>query len=152
MILEQIQKELLKVRKEATNKNKIAFLTTLYSESAIVGKNNGNRLSTDDEVQKVLNKFKLGANENIGHYLMRGDEESLVKVEALRKEVEIIESFLPTQLTNLELEKIIAKILESVEERTPKAIGIVSNKLKVEYAGQYDSATASKITKNILGL
>ena len=49
MLINQIKSDALEARK-ARQTNTATLLTTLYSEASMVGKNDGNRESTDAEV------------------------------------------------------------------------------------------------------
>ena len=69
-------------------------------------------------------------------------------LEKLGHEIAAIESFMPKQLSQAELEKIIMTLRES----TPGlSLGVVMKTLKESYAGQYDSKLASEIAKRVCG-
>lgn len=66
--------------------------------------------------------------------------------EKLLTEIKVIEEFLPQQLNEAELEKIITQIKSS----DPSAnMGSVMKNLKENYSGQYDGALASQIAKRV---
>jgi uncharacterized protein YqeY len=68
-------------------------------------------------------------------------------IESLKIEMALIEKFLPSQLSNEEL----AKIVSELKEQTPGAnMGQIMGALKANYAGQYDGKAASQIVKEAL--
>ena len=69
-------------------------------------------------------------------------------LESLAKQIEVIESFLPSQLTAQALEK----ILTDLKTTNPALnMGGAMKLLKDTYSGQYDGKVASEIAKRILG-
>jgi uncharacterized protein YqeY len=98
MLIEKIKHDQLVARK---NRDQIesTLLTTLIGEADMVGKNNGNRDPFDEEVISVVKKFLKGVNETIAILEKSGRD-----VSQFEKEREILDSYLPTQLTK---EKII---------------------------------------------
>lgn len=144
MLVNEIKNMLDKARRE---KNKEAsFLSMLYSEVAMVGKNNGNRETTNDEALKILQKTKHTTQEVIQTAIKTGRVDVVNKSE---HELKIIESFLPVEKTREELDSIIESFLQETD-RSKKAMGIVMKKLKENFAGQYDGKVASEILKNKL--
>jgi len=62
-LLQDIKNASLEARKIKSELS--SFLVTLYAEAAKIGKDSGNRESTDEEVIKILKKFKSNAEELI---------------------------------------------------------------------------------------
>ncbi len=68
-------------------------------------------------------------------------------LEKLAKELSILEEFLPSQLGEAQLEK----ILSDLKQSTPGLnLGVAMKLLKDNYAGQYDGKVASDVAKRIL--
>ena len=84
MILEKIKKQQLQARKEKSPI--VGALTALMSEVAIVGKNNGNRETTDEEAVKVIKKFIKGINETID---LIKDPEKLKLLEMIKENIKL---------------------------------------------------------------
>ncbi len=143
MLLESIRSASLEARR-AKDAERAALLVTLYAESARVGKDAGNRESTDDEVVKVVRKFLKGVEESL----------SVLTVEEARaralREKEILESFLPRSVTGDELARVVDTLVEELPERTPKMMGAVMKALKDRLAGAYDGNEASALVKKAL--
>ncbi len=71
-------------------------------------------------------------------------------VENEKIELDIINSFLPKQLTNEETEKIIITIIKNKNLSSLKDMGKLMQFLKNDHAGTLDMAIAGKIAKNLL--
>lgn len=118
------------------------LLTTLLSEVQNVGKNDGNRQTTDGEAAAVIKKFLNGIAETL-KYLPPDD----VRFQTATLEKEILEGFLPRQYTEDELRNIIAEIVEKMPVKSQKHMGDVMKQLRAEHDGLFDGSTASKLVK-----
>ena len=67
-----------------------------------------------------------------------------------RKEIEIINTFLPKQLNAEEIKKIIEKCIKDFNFTSVKQMGLIMNHLKSNYAGVIDMALAGKLAKELL--
>ena len=67
-----------------------------------------------------------------------------------RKEIEIINTFLPQQLNEEEIKKIIEKYIKDFNFTSVKQMGLIMNHLKSNYAGVIDMALAGKLAKEFL--
>lgn len=141
-LLQTIRADLDAARREK-NQRLLTILTTLYSEAAMVGKTKRNDESTNEEVISVTRKFKIGVEEV---QKIRGT------TDISDFELVVYNKYLPKSLTTEELSSIINSIVSSLEERTPKQMGLVMNKLKTDYLGRYDGNLASQLTKECLTL
>ena len=88
MILEKIKNASLAARK-AKEALAATLLTTLYSEAVNVGKNNGNRDTTDAEAVAVVKKFLKGVDETIS-YLEKTGGDNATALTTARSEKEIL--------------------------------------------------------------
>ena len=66
------------------------------------------------------------------------------------KEIEIINSFLPKQITSDELEKIIIKTISDLDCLSIKDLGKLISFLKSEYPGQVDMKEVANLAKKNL--
>jgi len=112
-------------------------LTTLYAEAARVGKDRGNRNSTDEEVIAVIKKNIAGAEECL---------KVAQHKEKYEFEIEVLSTLLPKQLTEEELK---AKVNELITEDV-KNLGLIMKHFKEKYAGLYDGNKLSGIVKQEL--
>lgn len=143
-LLSEIKKDQLQSRKD---KNAVvtAILTTLIGEASMAGKNDGNRESTDLEVVVVIKKFIKNINE-LASAVGEGNHGYIDAI----AERQILESYLPSQLSEDEISDIALKQISYLEEASPKSMGKIMSYLKTNYAGQYDGKLASKIVKDLL--
>jgi len=65
-------------------------------------------------------------------------------------EIKVIREFLPKQLTEQEIKKIIVKLIEETNSSSIRDMGKVMGALKSKYAGQLDFALAGKLLKEHL--
>lgn len=129
--------------KEARDKLKAGALTTLYSEAAMVGKNDGNRESTDVEVVKIIKAFIKHIDETLR--VCPKDAEGRHLFEAEKK---LLERYLPKQLTEDELKTIISVMVIENGYDMPKDMGKIMKSLAGEYPGKYDGKIASAIARS----
>lgn len=140
-ILNIIKAEQLLARK---SKDTLAanLLTTLMSDIVMVGKNSGNRESTDAEAIAIIKKYIVNVNETLKIVNSESD-----KVVSLLTELSILEAFLPKQLSETELRL----ILETFKQNNVQfSIPNVMKYLKSSFAGLYDGSSATKIIKEML--
>ena len=142
-LLKQIKKDQVEARK-ARDSQRAALLTTLISDAEKVGKDDGNRETTDGEVIKVIKKFIKNLIEVLD---VTKSEGTFREVE---RELEILRSYLPKQLSEMELSGIILAIIENHEIANMKGMGIVMKELKAHHDGEYDGKMASDIVKRLL--
>lgn len=121
-------------------------LTTLLGEASAVGKNDGNRETSDDEVVAVIKKFIKNIDETISSMVERNLDHSSFTAERA-----LLESFLPKQLTADELEVIVAEFISDEGLSGARNMGVVMKHLQTEYAGKYDGKVASTVVRGVLG-
>ncbi len=143
MLLQTIRAASLDARK-AKDADRAALLVTLYAEAARVGKDAGNRDSTDDEVVKVVRKFLKGVEESLAVLTVEA-----ARVRALNEKA-ILETFLPRSVSGAELESVVQAIVATLPERSPRQMGAVMKALKEQLAGAYDGNEASALVKKVL--
>jgi len=146
MILQDIKKKQLQARKDK-DKELTSILSSLLAEVSIVGKNNGNRETTNKEAVTVIKKFIKNAEYSIESLKNSNYENTQDRIEELQNEISVYESFLPKQLSKVELEKIIGLFLG--KETNPN-MGSVMKYLKENYNGLYNGKVASNLVKEIL--
>jgi uncharacterized protein YqeY len=143
-LLERIRQDSLAARK-ARETEKGTFLVTLLAEAAKVGKDDGNRESTDAEVTAVIKKFIKNTDETLR--VLGADSAARAQPEA---ELAILQAYLPRQATEDEVRAAVGRIVAELAERNPKQMGFVMGKLNAEFAGNFDKGVASKLVKGAL--
>lgn len=147
-LLQQIKDASLTARKQKDSM--AAFLVTLYAEAARVGKDKGQRDSTDEEVIAVLEKFKKGAREIIETAQDNPSDYANTLAAEAQQEILLLEQYLPKQLSEDELTAIINGYVVSTPDVSAKSMGLIMGKLKQEHGGLYDGSLASRLVKEAL--
>mgnify|MGYP001363420087 FL=1 len=109
-------------------------------------KNEANEIN-DPEILNLLQNMIKQRKESVKIYADAGRDE--LKDREV-KEIEIIESFLPKQITDKDLEKIISEVCTELQANTIKDLGKVINTLKERYPGQLDFKVAAGMAKSNL--
>lgn len=143
-LLQTIKDAQLQARKNR-QADAAASLTTLIGEASSIGKNDGNRETTDAEIVTVVKKFIKNINETLAA-LPPTD----ARVQAFSAEKVLYEGFLPTQISNDQLKVIIVQLTDELNAHTIRDMGKVMKALKDRYDGQYDGAAASGLIKAAL--
>lgn len=150
-LLNDIKAKQLELRKaqmhDKIDRNvEISLLTTLFSEASIPGKA-ARRESTDAEVIAVIKKFVKNNDECM---MSAGDRRDSDWCDRLSIERDVLDLFLPKQLTADELKEIIGGFVAANGIAGPKGTGLVMKMLKEQYEGLYDGKVASDIVKTVL--
>lgn len=138
-LLKQIKDDQLRARQERDS-IKTSLLTTLIGE-AQTKQINAQRDLTDTEVCALIKKFVDGVNDTI----------NLRPSPDLDRELKILESYLPTMMSDSELESEIDAIIATVENPTGKSLGVVIKQLKANFEGLYDGQQATNLIRAKLG-
>lgn len=136
-LLEQIRADQLTARK-AGNKDAAALLTTLIGEATKVSAEEFKKGQTEITDGKVVAKIKSFA-ENAKQTLAVAPAE---RKEDIQAEINILEGYLPQQLSEEDLTKIIG-----VWKTEGLNLGQIMVNLKAEYEGRYDGKLASSIAR-----
>ena len=144
MIVDTIKKDLDEARK-AKRKDVVTFLSTIYSDIVMFGKNNGNRQTTDEEAIKIMKNFQSKSEEVID-LLKKKDPSRVLEYE---EKIKLLQKYMPRQLNEEELTEIIQNYIKDFDKSDKKIIGLVMNKLKENYAGMFDGKQASTIIKKV---
>jgi len=101
----------------------------------------------NEEVIEVISSEIKKRKESI-ELFEKGEREDLVEKET--KEKEILEKYLPEQLSEEEIKKLAKETIERVEAKEPKDIGKVMAELMPKVKGRADGGLVSKIAKELL--
>ncbi|MFL2661197.1 MAG: GatB/YqeY domain-containing protein [Alphaproteobacteria bacterium] len=109
-------------------------------------KKKGDSISDEDILNLLLNMIKQ--RKESAKVYTEGKREDLAKRE--EKEIDIINSFLPHQITSDELDKILVEVISELECSSIKDLGKLISFLKNKYPGQLDmQEVANKAKKNL---
>ena len=102
---------------------------------------------SDDEIISVISSEIKKRKDAIGLY-EKGNRQELADKE--KKEIEILQKYLPEQLSEVELKKIIEESVEKVGAREIKDMGKVMADLAPKIKGKADGGEISKMVKELL--
>ena len=102
---------------------------------------------SDAEVIDVISKEIKARKDSINEFT-KGNREDLI--EKTQKEIDILQTYLPKQLSEEELNEIIDKVFDKVKPESSKDMGMVMKELKPLINGKADMGIVSKIVKTKL--
>ena len=135
------------------NKNKTLVSTLRLIVAAIKERDIANRKGgkkeevKDQEIIKVLQKMKKQRQDSASLY-EKGGRQELLNVE--KAEIEVIDTFLPKQLSEEETKKICKEIIESIGASSIKDMGKIMGSLKQKHSDSIDFSKANVIIKGLL--
>lgn len=140
--------EALKVAMKAKDKRATSTLRLILAalkdrDIAARGRGNSEGIG-EDEILDLLQKMVRQGRESIEMY-QKGDRLDLVEKE--QGEIEVIERFLPKQLTEEETKAAVEDVVGELEASTIKDMGRVMGELKKRFPGRMDFGKASGLVK-----
>ena len=150
MSLKKQIEEKLNAALKAKDKNTYPTLRLIVSaikDAEIASRTKGQKEMSDSEVTSILKKMIKQRNESCEVYKKAGREELLASE---TKEIEIISSFLPKQLSEEETKKICEDVIKKVGAASIKDMGKVMGELKKTHADVLDFSKVGSIIKTIL--
>lgn len=147
---ESIKQGLVEATK-SQDKRRMATLRLIQAalkDRDIAGRTEGRDAGVSDaEILDVLSKMVKQRRESAGIYEEAG---RLELAQQEKEEIEIIESFLPKQLSDAETSAAVEAVIKETGAASIKDMGRVMGELKKRHAGQMDFARAGAIVKEKL--
>lgn len=141
--IKNAQKEAMR----AKDKARLMTVRTIMSEIKRVEVDE--RIELDDaRVLAILDKMQKQRRDSISQFEQAGRDD-LVEVE--EKELEVIKTFLPAQLTDDEIDQLIEQAVQTTGASSMKEMGQVMGILRPQLQGRADMAVVSKRIKARLG-
>jgi len=137
-------KDAMKSKDEATLRGLRAIKAAIILAKTAEGA--GGKLSEADEV-KLLQKLVKQRKDSLEIY-QKQDRKDLAQKEL--EEIQVIEQFLPKQLSGEELKKIIAEIIQQTGASSPADMGKVMGVANKQLAGKADGKSISIVVKELL--
>ena len=103
--------------------------------------------TNDEDIKKLLKKMIKQRNESIEVY-KKNNRDDLLKIE--QQEQEILSSYLPKQLSEVETRNICSEIINETKASSIKDMGKVMGELKKKYSDTLDFSLAGKVLKELL--
>ena len=141
-----------KLNQSLKNKDKslyptLRLIVSAIKDAVIANRGKDSKELTDQDIMGLLKKMVKQWNESCEVYKKAGREELLASE---TKEIEIISSFLPKQLSEEETKKICEDVIKKVGAASIKDMGKVMGELKKTHADVLDFSKVGSIIKTIL--
>lgn len=148
MILDKINEDYKNAVKEKdeAKRDTLNMLKSAIKYREIELRGNNKEL-TEEEIISVIQKEIKKRKEAIELY-EKGGREDLASKE--RREVEILESYLPKQLTEDEIRQMCKEVIESVGASSPSDIGKVMKEIMPKVKGRADGSVVKRIVEKML--
>jgi uncharacterized protein len=140
----------LKTAMKAGDKDRVGTLRLVNAaikSADIDARPSGKDRISDGDILSVLTKMVKQRRDSIEQFTAGGRPELAEKEQA---EINIIEAYLPQQMSEDEAKAAIAVAIKETGAAGPKDMGKVMAALKAKYAGQMDFGKASGLTKELL--
>ena len=144
-LLSSIQEE-VKVSLKSGEKLKASTLRLIVSAIKLEEKNKSETL-TDDESLEILVKMIKQRKDSISQFETANRMELAQKE---KEEIEIIQNYLPKQLSEDELSVLITEIIKEINAESIKDMGKVMGELKTKHSDALDFSKVSAIIKELL--
>lgn len=130
------------------NKDSIRKNTITMIRAAIKQKEVDERVElSDEEIAEIISK-QLKEKKNVIEDFKKGNRQDLVDL--TEKEIQILLEYLPKQLTEEELKKIVLETIDEVNAESIKDIGLVMKSVMPKVKGKADGNTVNKIVQQLL--
>lgn len=103
---------------------------------------------TDDDIITVISKQIKMRNDSIKEFEAAGRSDL---VEQNKKEIEILNTYMPKQLSEEELTEIIDKVFDEVKPTSQKDMGLIMKNISPLVKGKADMSLVNKLVKERLG-
>ena len=125
----------------------LRLIVSAIKDAEIAGRSKGQKEIKDSDITGILKKMIKQRNESCEVYKKAGRTELL---ESETKEINVINAFLPKQLSEEETKKICEEVIKSVGASSMKDMGKVMGALKSKHADTLDFSKVSGIIKGLL--
>ena len=141
-----------KLNQSLKNKDKntypgLRLIVSAIKDAEIANRTKEKKELSDSDIMGILKKMIKQRNESCEVYKKAGRQE-LLKTE--QKEIEIISTFLPKQLSEEETKKICVETIKSTKASSVKDMGKVMGQLKSKYSDVLDFSKVGPIIKELL--
>ena len=134
--------------KNADETNALRLIKSAIKDKDIANRTSENNTEINDQQILVLLQSMIKQRKDSIDSFKVASREDLIAKEQF--EIDLINQFLPQQLTKLEIKNIINKIIEEKKFSSLKDMGILMNSIKIDHAGSVDMAMVGKIAKTLL--
>ena len=140
MKYQELQDE-IKAAMKARDKNRLSILRQVHGEIKNIEVNERREI-TDADVDAMLKRTIKQTKETLDGSIKAGNDQE--RTNRLTEQVEILESYLPKQVSGEELIALIEEVLAETGAATKKEMGKVMGTLTQKTGGNFDKAQAAK--------
>lgn len=140
MKYQELQDE-IKAAMKARDKNRLSILRQVHGEIKNIEVNERREI-TDADVDAMLKRTIKQTKETLDGSIKAGNDQE--RTDRLTEQVEILESYLPKQVSDEELIALIEEVLAETGAATKKEMGKVMGTLTQKTGGNFDKAQAAK--------
>jgi hypothetical protein len=145
---EKVSEDIKKAMLNKEPKNKLEALRAIKAAFLLVKTEKAGVELTEDVELKILNKLVKQRRESAEIYKSQNRQDLFENEVA---EAQVIETYLPAQLSPAEIEATVKGIIERVGAKAPSDMGKVMGVATKELAGKADGKAISEIVKRLLG-
>ena len=145
-LYEKFNQDMVTSMKEQ-NKERLTVLRMIKGAMQLEHINNKKEMNEELLIDVVSKQIKM-RNDSLEEF-KKGSREDLVK--QTEDEIKILNEFLPEQLTEEEIDKIIDEVFAKVNPSSPKEMGLVMKEVTPLLKGKADMKEVSNKIKNRLG-
>lgn len=132
--------------KQADKLSLLRMLLSAINNEAISKKKKEEGLSEDEELQ-VLKREVKKRRDSIQQYEDAGRTELAEKE---KQELEIIQTYLPEEMSEDDIRKIVEEVVASIGEVAPSQFGQVMGKVMAKVKGKADGGMVSRVVKEMM--
>lgn len=140
MKYQELQDE-IKAAMKARDKNRLSILRQVHGEIKNIEVNERREI-TDADVDAMLKRTIKQTKETLDGSIKAGNDQE--RTDRLTEQMEILESYLPKQVSGEELIALIEEVLAETGAATKKEMGKVMGTLTQKTGGNFDKAQAAK--------
>lgn len=130
------------------NKNTLRKNTITMVRASIKQREIDERIElTDEDIIDIIAK-QVKEKRDVIEDFAKGGREDLV--EQTNKEIEILLEYLPEQLSEEEIEKIVKDVIDEVNAKSMKDIGIIMKNVMPKVKGKADGGMVNKVARKLL--
>jgi uncharacterized protein YqeY len=144
--MEILPKIMNEIKEAMRSKDSVKLGTLRFLQAAIKNREIEMRPTpiTDDEVMAVIKKLVKQRKESIEQY-KAGNRQDLVDQEAA--ELKILETYLPSQMTKEQVEKLVIEVMTQLNAKTIKDMGAVMKEVLAKSGGAADNKLVSELVR-----
>ena len=145
-LVEQINED-MKMAMKSQDKEKLSVIRMVKGAMQLAKVELKHELS-DEEVIDIISKQIKMRKESISEF-QKASREDLVS--QYQKEVDLLVTYMPEQLSLEDVEKIIDEVIDNVKPTSIKQMGLVMKEVTPKVKGKFEMGEVSKIIKEKLG-